>query len=166
MRLDEQVRRDEQGIQEVRKGLRETIRKDLAEKLNGERKDELAKLRNTLNDSRVVERLLRDRNKSLLKEAKEATGDTLQLEFKQAELARAEKVLALIAERAIKLRTEQRAPAKVALVAKGRRSHHDRGPGGLPQADVAGGLGGVVLAAAAGGGLGMARPPRQRRGAN
>ena len=96
----------------------DSIRKELAEKLNGERKDELAKLRNTLNDSRVVEQLLRDRNKSLLKEAKEATGDTLQLEFKQAELARAEKVLGLIAERALQLRTEQRAPAKIALLQK------------------------------------------------
>jgi capsular exopolysaccharide synthesis family protein len=46
----------------------------------------------------------------------------VQLEFKQAELSRAEDVLALIAERAIKLRTEQRAPTRVTLLKKADES--------------------------------------------
>jgi polysaccharide biosynthesis transport protein len=111
--LEKEVRSDEEALRKVRENLREDLRKDLNEQRTAENKDELAKLQRSLNSASVVERLLREREKTLLKNAKEATGDTLQMEFKQAELERAEQVLTLIAERAIKLRTEQRAPPRV-----------------------------------------------------
>ena len=50
--------------------------------------------------------------------ATESSGDTIELEFKQAELARAETVLNLIETRTMQLRTERRAPERVELLAR------------------------------------------------
>jgi polysaccharide biosynthesis transport protein len=115
--LDEQIHRDEHAIQEVRKDkeLRESVRKELATREASERRDELARLQIALNKSRILERRLKDRIASMWKEAKEATGDTVQLEFKERDLARAEKVLEMIAQRVLQYKTEQNAPAKVTL---------------------------------------------------
>jgi polysaccharide biosynthesis transport protein len=111
--LDKEIREDEKGLQKARETAREEVHKRLGEQQKSEDKDELAGLRRSLNNARVVEKLLGEREKTLLKNVREATGDTLQMEFKQAELERAEQVLTLIAERAIRLRTEQRAPSRV-----------------------------------------------------
>jgi capsular exopolysaccharide synthesis family protein len=116
--LNNEISEDEKRLQEASKELRETIRRDIAEKMAFERKDELAKMHNSLESLQLTERLLQERDANLRKTAQEASSDTLKLEFKQEELNRAEKVLEMIAERALKLRTEQRAPARVALMKK------------------------------------------------
>ena len=82
----------------------------------GKREDKLAEMRTELETRRITIKMLTERYESQLKDAKENSGDTLKLKFKQAELDRAEKVFALIAERAVKLRTEQRAPERVVLM--------------------------------------------------
>ena len=51
-----------------------------------------------------------------IEQVTEATGETLDLQFKKAELQRSEEVLGLIADRIMKLRTEQRAPGRVTLM--------------------------------------------------
>jgi polysaccharide biosynthesis transport protein len=111
--LKKEIDEGEAAVQNMRKSVREDLRKDFDERQTTENKEELAKMRRSLDSARVVENLLREREKTLLKNVREATGDTLQMEFKQAELDRSEQVLTLIAERAIKLRTEQRAPPRV-----------------------------------------------------
>jgi succinoglycan biosynthesis transport protein ExoP len=113
--LKKEIGTAEAALQDLRKNLREDFRKDLSQREKVERTAEMTKLRQSLSSAVVVERILRDREKKLLENVKEATGDTLQMEFKQAELDRAEQVLTLIAERVIRLKTEQRAPSRVEL---------------------------------------------------
>jgi capsular exopolysaccharide synthesis family protein len=116
--LQEEIRVDEENLQKTRSELRDSVREEIAAKMGNEHKDALARGRAELDSARLMERLLRERNDALKKDVQEATGDTLQLEFKQAELARAEQVFTIIADRAIKLRTEQRAPSRVMCLLK------------------------------------------------
>lgn len=116
--LTEEIAADKKQIEKVNEELKETLHSDIAERLKTDRKDGLAKLQNVLDNTRLMERLLKERVANMQKDAKEVSGDTLQLEFKRAELTQAEQVLSLIAERAIRLRTEQRAPTRVALMMK------------------------------------------------
>jgi polysaccharide biosynthesis transport protein len=111
--LKQEVRNDDEALHKQRKTLREELAKDVSQQRVAEDKQELEKLRLSLKNASVLEKLLREREKALMTNMKEATGDTLQMEFQQAELDRAEQVLTLIAERVVKLRTEQRAPSRV-----------------------------------------------------
>jgi polysaccharide biosynthesis transport protein len=111
--LKQDIRGDEESLRKLRKTLREDLVKDVSRQRTAEGKEELEKLRQSFKNACVLEKLLREREKTLMTNMKDATGDTLQMEFQQAELDRAEQVLTLIAERVVKLRTEQRAPSRV-----------------------------------------------------
>jgi capsular exopolysaccharide synthesis family protein len=63
-----------------------------------------------------VEAQLKVANEKEVKAVNRANVDTLDLEFKRDELARAEKVFEQISQRTLQLQTEQRAPARVTLM--------------------------------------------------
>ncbi len=78
--------------------------------------EELAKMRSDREACRVMEAMFKDRYEKQRKDVEQSSGDTLELEFKRDELARAEKVFELIAQRAVQLQTERGAPARVRLM--------------------------------------------------
>jgi capsular exopolysaccharide synthesis family protein len=63
-----------------------------------------------------MEQLLRERYKKQLDEAGSSGNQSLELEFTRTELAREEKVFEMIAQRAMELQTELRAPGQVTLM--------------------------------------------------
>ena len=80
------------------------------------RQQELAAMELETEESQIMADSFRKRYDEKLTKAQKSSGNTLDLQFKQAELARAEEVLDLISERILKLRTEQRAPSRVTLM--------------------------------------------------
>jgi succinoglycan biosynthesis transport protein ExoP len=111
-----EITRDEESLNEAKNGLREQVRRDLKATVAGNQQGELLEMKSKLDACRITEQLLRERCQGEMKQVTEVSGDTLELEFKRAELERAEKVFDLIASRITTLRTEQRAPNRVSLV--------------------------------------------------
>lgn len=93
------------------------VREQVVEHLEGQRagrfSEDVSSLKAELESKRVVREMLQERYEEELKEVRQAKGDTVTLKFRQEELARAEKVLDLISERIVKLKTEQGAPPRV-----------------------------------------------------
>lgn len=88
-------------------------------------KEELAAMRFKREGYQITKKLLQERYESKLGEAEHLSGDTLELHFKQAELAEAEGVFTVLAERILRLSTEQRAPDQVKLL---RSAEAAKGP--------------------------------------
>jgi polysaccharide biosynthesis transport protein len=114
--LAEEIKGDENKLGQFRINLRKQILEDAQSSAAARREEKLAEMRTELETRRITINMLTERYESQLKDIKETSGDTMKLKFKQAELDRAEKVFALIAERSIRLRTEQRAPERVVLM--------------------------------------------------
>ncbi len=108
--LTNEIKQNEQALTELRLQLRQEVQEELKMYSVGKQTEELANLRSELATRKIAVKLLHDRYEEELKNVRQVSGDTLELEFKRAELARAEQVFGLIAERALKMRTEQRAP--------------------------------------------------------
>ncbi len=115
-RMQREIRQDEQALQRLLKDARGRVQVEAATAAGKKLADELTTLRSELEGRRAAEQLLRDRYNGQLKELKLPDSGRLELASKRAELDRAEKVLDLIAERAAKLGTEQRAPGRVSLL--------------------------------------------------
>ncbi len=115
-RLAEEIKRDEEALESVRKQAWDEVKKDMEEATIARRKDELAEMEAQLESQRLLEKLLQDRYNEQIGKRQQASGESLELEFKRDELARAEKVFDLIAQRALQLKTEQRAPERVTLL--------------------------------------------------
>jgi capsular exopolysaccharide synthesis family protein len=114
----EEVAREEQLLAKLHSEARKEAKEQLEMSLNGKREEELAALRSDLESRRITKQLLRDRYENEVRSAKQYSGDTLSLKFKQDELARAEKVFDLISDRALRLQTEQGAPPRVSRLNK------------------------------------------------
>jgi polysaccharide biosynthesis transport protein len=78
--------------------------------------DEIASMKSELEGRQTLERKMAEQYQQALKDARQASGDALLLEFKREELARAEKVVELISQRILQLQTERGAPARVSLL--------------------------------------------------
>jgi succinoglycan biosynthesis transport protein ExoP len=115
-RLAEEIKRDEEALESVRKQTWEEVKKELEEATIARRKDELAEMETQLESQRLLEKLLQERYNEQIGKRQQISGESLELEFKRDELARAEKVFDLIAQRALQLKTEQRAPERVTLL--------------------------------------------------
>jgi polysaccharide biosynthesis transport protein len=115
-RLTSEIKQNEQALEELRLQLRKEVQEELKVYSAGKQAEVLANLHSELAARKIAVKLLRDRYEGELKNVRQVSGDTLELEFKRAELARAEQVFGLIAERALKMRTEQRAPSRVSLL--------------------------------------------------
>jgi capsular exopolysaccharide synthesis family protein len=115
-RFHEEIKRDEQMLDDLRADLREHVKAELEMSLANTRQEDLANMRAQLSSYRLMERLLQERYDTQMNDIVQGTGDTLELQFAQADLSRAEQVFELIAQRVVQLRTEQRAPARVVLL--------------------------------------------------
>lgn len=103
----------EKTLQTFRKELTERVREEMkAYDLENQRAS-IDEMQMKLASQRQTEQLLREQYQQELRDAEKLSGDAAELFFRQAELKQAMEVRDRIAERAIRLRTEQRAPARV-----------------------------------------------------
>ena len=116
VKLESEISRDEQMLADLRDQLREQARNDLRSGGALQRAEQLAQLKARLTEFGVRKGALLVAYQEELKQVKQYTGATLDLEMRKAELARADLVMDKIAERAFFLRTEQRAPRRVMLI--------------------------------------------------
>ena len=108
-----EIETDEAALETLRQELWPKVKEELETNLALSRKTELEDMKSRLDGYTRMREFLQKRYDDQLKDRKEYSGETLTLEFKRAELGRAEEVLDLMATRASRLRTEQRAPDRV-----------------------------------------------------
>jgi capsular exopolysaccharide synthesis family protein len=122
-----ELARDKDTLEKLRKDLRARTEKEATltlltrrteqETLHVDKQlEEAARLRVELKGRRIMEQRLADEYAKEVKRAQRNNGDTLELEFKRAELVRAEKVFELMAQRALELQTERGAPNRISLL--------------------------------------------------
>jgi len=114
--LSQQIGREEERIAEIREKLRPEVESHLQIALDSQRKEELARMEDQLKSYELMEQYYSKKFHEEVEKAQEFTGETLELKFAQADLSLEEEVFALIASRVMKLRTEQRAPARVRML--------------------------------------------------
>ncbi|HID77738.1 MAG TPA: hypothetical protein EYP56_17300, partial [Planctomycetaceae bacterium] len=115
-RLANEVKTNEARLEELRKGLRVKLKDQIIQQLVAQRQDKVLAMEAQLEAYRVKKQLLEGRYQEELRTAKQFAGDTFELEMQREELAREQRVLDLIEDRAIQLRTELGAPARVRLL--------------------------------------------------
>ena len=104
--ISQQIQKYQQFLELLRHDLQKRVRTELQSVAAAKRDEQIAAWQTELETQRITAEMLRDRYVIPMNEVKQTSGDTLQLQFKQAELDRAEKVYAMIAERIVELRTE------------------------------------------------------------
>lgn len=98
--------------EEVRPAVEAAYRRSLVQK----RQAEVAQMESLLNGLILGKELLDERYRRELESLKQATGESLDVEFMRADLERAEEVYNLITSRILKIETEMRAPDRVVLL--------------------------------------------------
>ncbi len=111
--LDEDITRTEQILNEYRQKLCGQVRAEIEQRQRNEREGEVAKLRNELQSCTVMVELFTKEYESQFRAVQEESGESIDLQFRMAELTRSEDVMERISNRAIALQTERRAPARV-----------------------------------------------------
>jgi len=114
--LAEEIESAEQRLEHTREVLRPEVESELRTARETQHRAELARMMDRLRGYELMEKYYSEKFREELEKAQQFTGETLELRFAQADLAREEEVFALIARRVMQLRTEQRAPARVALL--------------------------------------------------
>jgi len=114
--LADEISADEQRLDKILRSLRPEVQEELRTARENNRKKELAKMLAQLDSYRLMEELLEERYRNQLQSLQDLSGETLEMKFMQADLARAEQVFERIASRITTLQTEQRAPARVELL--------------------------------------------------
>ena len=124
--LGKEIKADKQALEALKKSLQGRVEAQTDAMLNARRSDresadsdkrhdEVLRMRMELKGRKVLEERLQKEYETELRNVKQFSGNTLELEFKHDELARAEKVFELIAARSLQLNTELRAPTRVTL---------------------------------------------------
>ncbi len=125
--LTQEIGEDHQAADALKKSLRATLEKQTDAALiarrseresadSDKRLDEVSHMKADLQGRQILEKQLQTEYDKELRNAKQFGGNTLELEFKHDELARAEKVFELIAARSLQLQTERMAPTRVSLL--------------------------------------------------
>jgi capsular exopolysaccharide synthesis family protein len=125
--LARQIADDRQALDAMKKSLRAEVEKQTEATLmvrrsdresadSDKRLDEASRMRGELQGQKILQQRLQAEYDKELRNVKQFSGNTLDLEFKHDELARAEKVFELIAARSLQLQTEQMAPNRVSLL--------------------------------------------------
>ena len=111
--LQQQIQRVEVKLRRAAEQLRPEVTERVRESMADERKQKLAEIRAESVTKALTIDVLKQRYEEQLNNVKHSTIDTIELEFRRAELTRAEEVLNLIDSRILRLRTERRAPERV-----------------------------------------------------
>lgn len=112
-RLKEEIQRWEAKLAQVRSDLFPKIKAQIAQTIVNQRNDELAEMKAKRDGYDDLKKVLQQRLEAEQAKIIVGTGETLELKFAADQLARAEDVLDRIASRAMMLRTEQNAPARI-----------------------------------------------------
>ena len=100
--------------------LTESSQDEMKEEALRRHQDMLAQNRSKLESHRLMVNLLRERYAEQVSKLRKDNNGTLDIEFRRAELLRAESVLERISNRTVALRTEQRAPERIILRQRAR----------------------------------------------
>ena len=111
--MQQQIQRVEVKLRRAAEQLRPEVTERVRESMADERKQKLAEIRAESVTKALTIDVLKQRYEEQLNNVKHSTIDTIELEFRRAELTRAEEVLNLIDSRILRLRTERRAPERV-----------------------------------------------------
>ena len=111
-----QLDQTREALAQLRESLRPQVRTEMEVAVFNRRWDEIQALRREIENRKITEDALRQRHQAELANVQVGTGETLELEFQRAELARAQQVYDQIGDRIVHLRTEQRAPTRVTLL--------------------------------------------------
>lgn len=103
-------------LEELRKQIREQVVASSQSTLEARRRDAINSKESALRSHDIVRNVLKEQFQNELKQVKQQSGDSLELEFKRAELEQATQVFNLVSQRMLQLRTEMRAPDRVVLV--------------------------------------------------
>lgn len=114
--LAKDIQEHEASLAKLREDLRGKIRAELAATAIAQRQDDLAAMKGKIANYKLMEELWRKKGDEQRTRATTASETGVDLEFERAELDRAESVFNMISDRVEKLRTEQRAPARVSLL--------------------------------------------------
>lgn len=112
-RTAKEIEHGEKAVEELRAALTAQANLHLTTELKNQLADTRKTLETELENAKATREALQQRYQTAMASIKQSSGDTVSLRFKQEELARAEKVLDLISERIVMLRTEQGAPPRV-----------------------------------------------------
>lgn len=115
-RLEREIQRYEQSLARLRTSLRPQVKEEVATEATLRHGDGIDSLQLQIAAKKAAEDAYRQQYQERLKTAGQTGSQSLDLEFARAELAREEKVFELIAQRALALQTETRAPARVTLL--------------------------------------------------
>lgn len=114
-RLENEIKSEEGNIETLRKDVRQKAKARLENEWASARDDRLAMMKSQLESYGVKKKLLRERYADQIKDNKQYSGETFELQLQRDELMRQQKVLDLIEERAVKLNAETYAPARVTI---------------------------------------------------
>ena len=120
--LSRKIAQDESTLTRMRDQFGADAQADLQAAMAAQREDQLAQLREQLTRLELTEKALRARYDEERQQVKRGTGQSVELDFKRAELTEQQEVFNLIASRITQLRTEQRAPERVTLLKKADQS--------------------------------------------
>jgi polysaccharide biosynthesis transport protein len=113
--LDKEVKQAEERLESLTDDLKVRFREQMESSQLVTRKNRLEEMQARLSGYEILQDELQKRFDKELVGLQQYTGETLDLEFARAELARSEGVFQMIAERSLRLNTEQRAPARISL---------------------------------------------------
>ena len=111
--LDRDIAQTEKTINDYRLKLRDQVRAEIEQRLRNDRKGEITNLRNELQSCTVAFELIKKEYDNQLQALQKESGESMDLQFRMAELTREDEVMERISNRAIALRTESRAPRRV-----------------------------------------------------
>ncbi len=114
--LQSEITAEQRRIEQYREGLRPVAEAAIRESVENQRQDEMKGLQSQLNTFRLTKDLLDERYKHEEENLKNATGETLDVEFLRADMERAARVYDLITERILRIETEKQAPERVVLL--------------------------------------------------
>ncbi len=123
------ITKERELIAVLRKNLRQSIRSEMEDLSSAHRDEVLATAQTELRRHEMLVGLLKERYETQLSKARENTDDTLDLEFKRAELDRIGSILNQIAQRSMMLDDKGRAPSRVTLF---RKAETPNAPTGHP----------------------------------
>lgn len=120
LRRQRELQQTEQALEKVRQDLQPQVKTEIEAALATKHKTSLAEMKLRLEGLTLMEQELGKRYAEQLDGMKQASGDTLELDFKRDELKRAQDVYDRILSRIVALRTERGAPARVELLIAAR----------------------------------------------
>lgn len=114
--LAREIDAEKERIAKYREELRPAVEAAYRQSLVQKRQEEVAAMQSQLESLQLAKQMLDERYRREIETLKQATGESLDVEFMRADLERAGEVYDLITSRILKIETEMRAPERVVLL--------------------------------------------------